>query len=75
MGFLSSGPPPLYIGFGSIVIDNPPRLVEMILKAIAITGTRAIISRGWSQLDGSPSDNVLFIGDCPHEWLSSTSQL
>ncbi|OBS22760.1 hypothetical protein FPOA_09088 [Fusarium poae] len=69
--FLSSGPPPVYIGFGSIVIDNPERLTATIREAVRATGTRAIVSRGWSKLGGdSPSDdNIFFLGDCPHEWL------
>ncbi|KAF9769538.1 hypothetical protein IL306_013040 [Fusarium sp. DS 682] len=69
--FLSSGPPPVYIGFGSIVIDDPDKLTATILDAVRATGTRAIVSRGWSKLGGdSPGDDqVFFLGDCPHEWL------
>ncbi|EXK29115.1 hypothetical protein FOMG_14293 [Fusarium oxysporum f. sp. melonis 26406] len=67
--FLRDGPTPIYIGFGSIVIDDPNALSHMLLEAIRITGTRALISRGWSKLDGPQSDNVMFLGDCPHEWL------
>ncbi|OTA89344.1 glycosyltransferase family 1 protein [Hypoxylon sp. CO27-5] len=70
--FLRSGPPPIYIGFGSIVIDNPKRLTATLLQAVKSTGVRAIISRGWSNLgdvEGNDDKNVLFIGECPHEWL------
>lgn len=69
--FLEHGPPPVYIGFGSIVADDPAKLTATLLEAVRETGVRAIISRGWSKLgDGQPhDDNVLFIGDCPHEWL------
>ncbi|KAH7144690.1 hypothetical protein DER46DRAFT_672339 [Fusarium sp. MPI-SDFR-AT-0072] len=69
--FLSSGPPPVYIGFGSIVIDDPEKLTATILEAVRATGTRAIVSRGWSKLGGdSPGDDqVFFLDDCPHEWL------
>jgi len=69
--FLASGPPPIYIGFGSIVIDDPEKLTATILDAVRATGTRAIVSRGWSKLGGdSPGDDqVFFLGDCPHEWL------
>ncbi|KAH7068796.1 hypothetical protein BKA63DRAFT_556209 [Paraphoma chrysanthemicola] len=70
--FLRAGPPPVYIGFGSIVIDDPAKMTSMILEAVRILGVRAIISRGWSNLgEGVPSmsRDVLFIGDCPHEWL------
>ncbi|KAM0209489.1 hypothetical protein ACHAQD_011160 [Fusarium lateritium] len=69
--FLSSGPPPVYIGFGSIVIDDPEKLTATILEAVHATGTRAIVSRGWSKLGGDSAgdDKVFFLGDCPHEWL------
>ncbi|KAJ7100284.1 sterol glucosyltransferase [Mycena belliarum] len=67
--FLKAGPPPVYIGFGSIVIDDPKRLSAILLEAVESTGVRAIISRGWSKLDGPPLPHVLYLGDCPHEWL------
>lgn len=43
--------------------------MTMVLSAIKATGVRAIISRGWSNLNGEESDNVFYVGDCPHEWL------
>ncbi|OAL45249.1 UDP-glucose,sterol transferase, partial [Pyrenochaeta sp. DS3sAY3a] len=70
--FLRAGPPPVYIGFGSIVIDDPAKMTSMILEAVRTLGVRAIVSRGWSNLgEGLPDYNndILFIGDCPHEWL------
>lgn len=43
----------------------------MIIQAVRALGVRTIISRGWSKLgeDCEPDENVLFLGDCPHEWL------
>ncbi|KAJ5847340.1 hypothetical protein N7455_011297 [Penicillium solitum] len=67
--FLSSGPPPIYIGFGSIVLEDPVRINAAILDAVNAAGVRVIISKGWSNLGGNNSENVYFIGDCPHEWL------
>ncbi|OOF99228.1 glycosyltransferase family 1 protein [Aspergillus carbonarius ITEM 5010] len=67
--FLNSGPRPVYIGFGSIVIDNPRKMTEIILEAVARAGVRAIISRGWSKLGGASGPNMYYIDDCPHEWL------
>ncbi|KAF7596058.1 hypothetical protein BBP40_003839 [Aspergillus hancockii] len=64
-----NGPAPIYIGFGSIVIDNPPRLTSILEEAVRAAGVRAIISRGWSKLGGASSKDVMYIGDCPHEWL------
>ncbi|KAJ5161084.1 hypothetical protein N7492_006476 [Penicillium capsulatum] len=68
-GFLSSGPSPIYIGFGSIVCDDVENLLNTVTNAIEITGVRAIISRGWSGLQGPSHPHIHYIEDCPHEWL------
>ncbi|KAK2756283.1 Sterol 3-beta-glucosyltransferase UGT80B1-like protein 5 [Colletotrichum kahawae] len=67
--FLKAGPPPIYVGFGSIVVGGIEGLMTMVLSAIKATGVRAIISRGWSNLTGEESSDVFYVGDCPHEWL------
>ncbi|KAJ5724974.1 uncharacterized protein N7483_006331 [Penicillium malachiteum] len=67
--FLHSGPPPIYVGFGSIVIENPGGMTEILLQAIQETGVRVIISRGWSRLGGPILPHVLYLDDCPREWL------
>jgi UDP:flavonoid glycosyltransferase YjiC (YdhE family) len=67
--FLRNGPPPVYFGFGSIVIEDPKRITAVIVEAVKLTGIRAIISSGWSKLGGIEHPNVLYLGDCPHEWL------
>jgi UDP:flavonoid glycosyltransferase YjiC (YdhE family) len=67
--FLQAGEPPVYIGFGSIVIDDPEKMCQILLEAVRMCNVRAIISRGWSQLGGPELENVFYLGDCPHEWL------
>lgn len=69
--FIESGPPPVYIGFGSIVLEDPERITAAIIEAVRSTGIRAIISKGWANLgaNGESHEDVFFIGDCPHEWL------
>ncbi|KAH0269446.1 sterol glucosyltransferase, partial [Aureobasidium melanogenum] len=67
--FLAAGPPPVYFGFGSIVLDDPAKMLSTILGAVKAAGVRAIISKGWSDLGGDVEENVYYIGDCPHEWL------
>ena len=70
--FLKSGPMPIYIGFGSIVMEDAAKMTDIILEAIRACGVRAIVSKGWSKLGTNRSDpNVLFIGDCPHGKKSS----
>lgn len=69
--FLQNGETPVYIGFGSIVIDDPNKLTQTILEAVKTAGVRAIVSKGWSNLGANCESNseVFFLGDCPHEWL------
>ncbi|KAI1314189.1 hypothetical protein F5Y03DRAFT_336363 [Xylaria venustula] len=70
--FLAAGPPPVYIGFGSIVVDDPDGLTNIIFNAVAATGVRALVSKGWGGLGadsiGIP-DGVFMLGNVPHDWL------
>ncbi|KAK8902239.1 hypothetical protein QC760_008753 [Botrytis cinerea] len=63
------GPPVVYIGFGSIVIDDPEALTGTLLDAVHALGVRAIISKGWSKLGGADFEDIFYLDDCPHEWL------
>ncbi|CAG9988061.1 unnamed protein product [Clonostachys byssicola] len=67
--FLNSGPPPIYVGFGSIVASGSEGLLTTVLNAARAVRVRVVISKGWSNLGGENSPDVFFIGDCPHEWL------
>mmetsp|Transcript_39814 Transcript_39814/g.88504 ORF Transcript_39814/g.88504 Transcript_39814/m.88504 type:complete len:1166 (+) Transcript_39814:378-3875(+) len=70
--FLAAGPPPVYIGFGSLVVDDPKKLTNQFLEGIRRTGLRAIIQKGWGGLGAgvrSNPENVLFIDGAPHDWL------
>ena len=68
--FLEEGPPPIYIGFGSIVVERPGALLSTVLDAVKACGVRAIISKGWTELcSADMPEGVFFLGDCPHEWL------
>lgn len=70
--FLAAGEPPVYIGFGSIVVDDPDAMTRMIFDAVKITGRRALVSKGWGGLGadqmGVP-DGVFMLGNVPHDWL------
>ncbi|KAI0006279.1 hypothetical protein F4779DRAFT_27319, partial [Xylariaceae sp. FL0662B] len=70
--FLEAGPPPIYIGFGSIVVDDPDGLTRSIFDAVAETGVRALVSKGWGGIGadslGIP-DGVFMLGNVPHDWL------
>ncbi|KAF2661950.1 glycosyltransferase family 1 protein [Lophiostoma macrostomum CBS 122681] len=70
--FLAAGEPPVYIGFGSIVVDDPNAMTNMIFEAVKLTGRRALVSKGWGGLGadelGIP-EGVFMLGNCPHDWL------
>lgn len=55
------------------MIDDPEALTDTILQAVELTGTRALVSRGWSKLGEGLESNAttFFLDDCPHEWLFS----
>lgn len=68
--FLDAGEPPVYIGFGSIVVDNPESFTKLILEAVSKAGVRALVSKGWSNVGGTDvPDNVYLLGNVPHDWL------
>nr|WCO03956.1 Ctg19_179 [Cystobacter sp.] len=50
--FLSAGPPPIYVGFGSMPDDDPGRTTRRVLEAARKAGVRLLLSAGWSGLGG-----------------------
>ncbi|KAJ5766124.1 uncharacterized protein N7511_003740 [Penicillium nucicola] len=70
--FLKAGPAPIYVGFGSIVVDDQATLTNIIFEAIRNSGQRALVSKGWGNLGADNvdvPDNILIIGSVPHDWL------
>jgi len=68
--FLESGPPPIYLGFGSTHDRWPERTTKAVRKALERAGVRAIVHRGWAGLESAINPNkVLAIDYVPHEWL------
>lgn len=70
LDFLQSGPPPIYIGFGSMSARNPEETTDLIIRALSLTHQRAILLSGWGGLrkDHVP-DSVFMIDSIPHSWL------
>lgn len=68
--FLDAGYPPVFIGFGSMITgtDRAARLSELVQRALRGAGARGVIQAGWAGLDVH-GDDLLTIGDVPHEWL------
>lgn len=70
MKFIEAGLPPVYIGFGSIVVEDPNGLTKLIFEAVKLAGVRALVSKGWGGIGGaSPPDNIFLLENTPHDWL------
>lgn len=80
--FLAAGEPPVYIGFGSMVIQDVSRVKDAVLRGIRMSGVRAIVACGWAGLckdashvdrdgtSGTPSNDIFFLNEeVPHDWL------
>lgn len=70
--FLDAGPPPVYIGFGSIVLDDPNAMTELIFEAARKTGQRILLSKGWGGMGADElrvPPSVFMLGNVPHDWL------
>src|SRR4029453_19378747 len=70
LDFLADGEAPIYVGFGSVVAEDPATLTPPIFAALDKAKARGIVSEGWAHLgNAAPPPNVYVIGDVPHDWL------
>jgi sterol 3beta-glucosyltransferase len=71
VNFLNNGTSPLYVGFGSMVLQNPQQLLDRITGALTETGQRGIFTGDWQgrQNSLSANDQFMWIDRVPHEWL------
>jgi sterol 3beta-glucosyltransferase len=68
--FLEAGPPPVYVGFGSMSSQKPRETADLILAALAQAGQRGIILSGWGGLAASDLPASVFpLESAPFTWL------
>ncbi|WP_432133126.1 MULTISPECIES: glycosyltransferase [unclassified Streptomyces] len=63
--FLLAGPPPVYVGFGSMRTGDPRRTDRTVRAALRRAGLRGVLL-------GDPStseDDMLVLAEAPHGWL------
>ncbi|QUQ69289.1 glycosyltransferase [Kutzneria sp. CA-103260] len=66
--FLAAGPPPVYVGFGSL--PAPAGTAKAAIEAVRAQGHRVILSRGWADLALiDDRDDCLAIGEVNHQLL------
>ncbi len=64
LAFLKEGPPPVYVGFGSI--SPAPDIPRWAVEISRARGHRVLVSRGWADLD---LPGCFAIGDVNHQRL------
>lgn len=68
--FLASGPPPVFVGFGSMAAREPQRITRIVLEALRLSGQRAILHVGWAGLGQVALPDTVFPLDyAPYSWL------
>jgi sterol 3beta-glucosyltransferase len=70
LDFLEAGPPPVYIGFGSMPHRHPEQLAHLAVDALRLVNQRGILVTGWNGLKACDlPDTVMTIDFVPHGWL------
>jgi UDP:flavonoid glycosyltransferase YjiC (YdhE family) len=69
--FLGDGPPPIYIGFGSMPERRPDDLADIVVRALRRARLRGVLGAGWANLEayGGNGPEVQIVADPPHQWL------
>jgi sterol 3beta-glucosyltransferase len=82
--FVSAGPPPVYVGFGSMVSNDPAATRRIVRTALRRAGVRGVLLAGPDEApdtdtdtgpDAGPveapgdDDDVFVVDDVPHSWL------
>lgn len=68
--FIDAGPPPIYVGFGSMTDPNPQKTTKMLLEASRQANVRLVISKGWAGLgQESMPENTFLIESVSHHLL------
>ncbi len=70
--FLQAGPPPVYVGFGSLGdAAEAEQTTKLIIAALQQAGQRGVLATGWSgmaQMADLPPE-IFMLESAPHAWL------
>lgn len=72
----------VYVGFGSIIVNDPVKMTKEVIEAVLKADVRCILSKGWSDRISSKEDpskkrpeepemppEIHVIKSAPHDWL------
>ncbi|CAM9385085.1 unnamed protein product, partial [Ectocarpus fasciculatus] len=63
---------PVYVGFGSMVIEDGEALATLITEAAATVNCRVVLQSGWTKYaedNTALSEHVFVVGSMPHDYL------
>ena len=66
--FVAAGPPPVYVGFGSMPVLDEAVIAE-IDDATRALGLRVVYGSGWSAHRGEETTRSIVVGALDHDWL------
>eukprot|EP00249_Psilotum_nudum_P023854 c29007_g1_i1 orf=138-1946(-) len=71
VSWLQAGPMPIYVGFGSLPVEDPQSMTYIIVEALRRTNQRGIIFKGWGGIGNLSEcpEFVYLLDNCPHDWL------
>lgn len=68
--FIAAGPPPVYLGLGSMATQDPAGVVRMFTETLERLGRRGVLAAGWAELRSRDLPaSVLAIEGAPHGHL------
>ena len=68
--FLHAGPPPVYVGFGSMSHGDPQAATRLVIEALRLAGQRGILLAGWGGLRQTDLPASVYMTEAiPHSWL------
>lgn len=69
LSFLDAGNPPICVSFGSMLNRDAEKIDRMVRESLRQTNHHGIILSGWSELTDASSNELLYLGAVPHQWL------
>ncbi len=70
LAFLEDGPPPVYVGFGSMTGRDPEQTAQIVLSALRRAGQRGVLLTGWGGIGAMALPDSVYVAEAlPHDWL------